>query len=108
MALGWKLHLKFGFDRKDGFVIYTQDDPTPTAPPDPNEKAVPEFVVGASLDVPDTTAQLAFIRVTETNSKPSTPEFVGAFSIDIKNAADPDCVPNCAAAKVNTRAAAAD
>jgi Ca2+-binding RTX toxin-like protein len=95
VALGWKLHLKFGFNRDDGFVIYTQDDPTPDKPADPNEKAVPEFVVGASLDVPDTTARLAFINVNEASNKPATPEFVGAFSIDLRNVAGFDCVPDC-------------
>ncbi len=95
VALGWKLHLKFGFNRDDGFVVYTQDDPTPQSPPDPNEKSVPEFVVAASLDVPDTAARLAFININEKSNKPATPEFVGAFSIDIRDAAGTDCVPNC-------------
>jgi Ca2+-binding RTX toxin-like protein len=96
VALGWKLHLKFGFTRDDGFVVFTQDDPTPNSAPDPNEKSVPEFVVGAKLSVPDTAAQLAFINIDEKSNKPTVPEFVGAFSIDIRDAATTDCVPNCA------------
>ncbi len=94
--IGWKLHLKFGFTRDDGFVVYTQDDPTPNSPPNPNEKSVPEFIVGASLDVPDTAARLAFINIDAKTNKPTTPEFVGAFSIDLRDSASTDCVPDCA------------
>jgi Ca2+-binding RTX toxin-like protein len=86
-SIGWKLHLKFGFDRDAGFVVYTQDDQG-------GNKATPEFVVSADLDVPDTAAQLAFINIDETSNTP-THEFVGAFSIDLRADGSTQCVPDC-------------
>src|SRR5262249_7842890 len=84
----WSLHLKLGFDRNDGFVVYTQDDRG-------GNKALPELMVGASLDVPDTAAQLAFIHVDSTDVDPTTPEFRGAFSIDLRHNSYVDDVPDC-------------
>lgn len=85
-SLGWRLHLKLALDRDHGFSVHTQDT------------TAPEFVVGASLDVPDTLAQLAFVNVDLKNNG-TTPEFVGAFSIDLRDEDVPatNCVATCVA-----------
>lgn len=84
-SLGWRLHLKVGLDRNNGFYVSTQD------------KNAPEFVVGAALDIGTTEARVAFINVTEHNNGDKK-EFKGAFQIDLRDSktAD-DCTASCTA-----------
>lgn len=86
VGLGWRLHLKVGLNRDDGFFVQTQDT------------AAPEFQVGAFLDVHELDAQLAFIKVHQSAHGTDKKEFVGAFVIDIKDSATADdCTATCTA-----------
>ena len=77
--LGWRLHLKVGLDRTDGFFVETQDTDKP------------EFRVGASVDVGDLQARLAFINIDKTKHGPAgTHDFAGMFAIDLKDGASAD------------------
>lgn len=75
--VGWGIDLKIGMSRSKGFYIDTATKN--------------EIAVGAALALdkaasgPDLTAQLAIITVDVTKNG-DTPEFVGAFGIDIKDA----------------------
>ena len=83
-ALGWRLHLKVGLNRDDGFFVQTQDT------------NAPEFLVGAKVDVGDLDARVAFINVDLTNNDEVVPELVGAFSIDLKDGPSAaDCTASC-------------
>ena len=85
VGLGWRLHLKVGLNRDDGFFVQTQDT------------NAPEFQVGAKVDVGDIDARVAFINVNETNNDEVVPELVGSFAIDLKDGAGADdCTAACA------------
>jgi Ca2+-binding RTX toxin-like protein len=88
VGLGWKLHLKVGLNRDDGFFVQTQDTDKP------------ELQVGLKVDVGDVQARLAFINIDKTKHVPSstTPDFVGRFVIDLKDGPGAaDCTATCTA-----------
>ncbi|MDP3713403.1 MAG: calcium-binding protein [Mycobacteriales bacterium] len=77
--VGWELHLKIGLNREDGFFVQTQD------------RAEPEFQLGADVSTGDLQAQIAFINIDKTDGPASTaPDVAALFAIDLKDGAGAD------------------
>ncbi|MEO8555026.1 MAG: calcium-binding protein [Actinomycetota bacterium] len=84
VELGYRIHLKFGLNKDDGFVIYTKDGARP----------VPELQVGVSLKLPgQLKARVAFLQANIKNHSgvDSDVLFGGTFGVDLKSTGDTTC-----------------
>src|SRR4029079_11784564 len=84
VELGYQIHLKFGLNKDDGFIIYTKD----------GAKPIPELQVGLDLEVRgELTARVAYLQANIKNHSGADADnlFGGTFGVDLKTTGDTTC-----------------